>query len=144
MLKAQAKCVYFSGDPIPAKAKEQPAWLCGRWKQWRQYSHCIKCFVTTCEAENMIRQRDGVRRRNKKLLKVLPAYRWVKYVRCKKQKKHLRNGSSEKKKKRQLLPQPWELPTDIIRLKNKPHGQLGQQTHFGMWSSLSRRGAAQS
>lgn len=29
MLKAQAKCVYFLGDPIPGKAKEQPAWLCG-------------------------------------------------------------------------------------------------------------------
>jgi len=30
MLKEQAKCIYFSGDAFPGKAKEQPAWLCGR------------------------------------------------------------------------------------------------------------------
>lgn len=68
ILKEQAKCAYFLGDPIPGKAKEQPAWLCGWCKQQRQNSHCIKCFVTTCKAENMIQQRGGTRRMKKKNL----------------------------------------------------------------------------
>lgn len=63
MLKAQAKCVYFFEDPIPGKAKEQPAWLGGWPRQRSRNSHCIKSLVTTCKAENVIWKRGGTCRR---------------------------------------------------------------------------------